>query len=90
MSGRELELVRKVFKSNWIAPVGPDVDAFEKEFAGYMRDKDVPVPPNAVALSSGTAGIHLALRILGAGKGDEVFCPSLTFCASAIIMMEGT
>jgi dTDP-4-amino-4,6-dideoxygalactose transaminase len=80
----ELELVREAFASNWIAPLGPHLNAFEEEFA-----KVVGVP-HAVALSSGTAAIHLALRLLGVRPGDTVVCPTLTFCASANpIVYEG-
>lgn len=73
----ELELVKDAFASNWIAPLGPHVDAFEQEFARFVG------VPHAAALSSGTAAIHLALQILGVGPGDTVICPTLTFCASA-------
>ena len=73
----ELELVKGVFASNWIAPVGPDVEAFEREFA-----ETVGVGSSA-ALSSGTAALHLALRLLGVGQGDLVLCSNLTFAASA-------
>ena len=77
MSGMELELVKEAFATNWIAPLGPHVDGFEKEFAKYIG------VPHAAALSSGTAAIHLALRLLGMQPGDEVICSSLTFSASA-------
>ena len=69
--------MRDAFESNWIAPLGPHVDAFEREFAAYVG------VPHALALSSGTAALHLAMRLLGAGTGDEVLCPTLTFIASA-------
>ena len=65
------------FDSGWIAPVGPDIDAFERELA------EVVSVPHAAALSSGTAGLHLALRLLGVGPGDEVIVPTLTFVATA-------
>ena len=77
MSGLELELVQDAFATNWIAPLGPHVDAFEKEFAKYVG------VPHAAALSSGTAALHLALRLVGMQPGDEVICSSLTFSASA-------
>jgi pyridoxal phosphate-dependent aminotransferase EpsN len=77
MSGLELEFVKKAFASNWIAPVGPDVDAFEKEFAAQVG------VGHAAAVSSGTAALHLALRLLGIRPGDEVLCSTLTFAASA-------
>ncbi len=61
-----MRFVQEAFESNYIAPLGPQVDAFEKEFAEYVGIK------HCVALSSGTAAIHLALRILGVGQRDEV------------------
>lgn len=80
----EKALVQDALASGWIAPVGPQVETFEKEFA-----KAVGVP-YAVALSSGTAAIHLALRLLGVEVGDEVLCSTLTFSASANpIVYEG-
>ena len=84
MGEQELNFVKEAFDTNWIAPVGPHVDAFEDEFcqltgAGY-----------AAAVSSGTAAIHLALRLLNVGQGDEIFCSTLTFIASANpIIYEG-
>ena len=77
MSGEELELVKEAFATNWIAPLGPHVDGFEKELAEYVG------VPHAAALSSGTAAIHLALRLLGLKPGEEVLCSSFTFSASA-------
>jgi pyridoxal phosphate-dependent aminotransferase EpsN len=80
----EVDLVRDAFVSNWIAPLGPHVDAFEAEFARLIG------VPHAVALSSGTAAIHLALRLIGVRPGDAVVCPTLTFCATANpIVYEG-
>ena len=84
MGPDELELVKETFASNWIAPLGPQVDAFEKEFSEKVGSA------HAVALSSGTAAIHLALRWLGVRAGDEVVCSSLTFSATANpILYEG-
>ena len=77
MSGNEQKYIHEAFETNWIAPLGPNVDAFEKEIADYVGASD------AVAVSSGTAAIHLALSLLGVGKGDRVFCSTLTFIASA-------
>ena len=77
MSGNEQKYINEAFETNWIAPLGPNVDAFEKEMAAYVG------VGGAVAVSSGTAAIHLALRLLDVGKGDKVFCSSLTFVASA-------
>src|SRR6478735_6740058 len=74
---KEKEYVQQAFDTNWIAPLGPHVDRFEKELATYTGVKDV------AALSSGTAAIHLALIILGVEAGDEVICQSFTFSASA-------
>lgn len=77
MNGTEIEYVKEAIESNWIAPLGPNVDAFEKKIAEFVGVKE------AVAVSSGTAAIHLALILLGVNKGDTVFCSSLTFVASA-------
>ncbi|MEZ5333390.1 MAG: aminotransferase class I/II-fold pyridoxal phosphate-dependent enzyme [Thermoanaerobaculia bacterium] len=74
---RELELVVEAFASNWIAPLGPQVDAFERELGRIVG------VPHVAALSSGTAALHLALRLLGVGRGDRVLCSDLTFAASA-------
>lgn len=76
MSGREQELVADAFASNWIAPLGPHVDAFEAEFAALVGAR------HAAALSSGTAALHLALILAGVGPGDEVLVSTLTFSAS--------
>jgi dTDP-4-amino-4,6-dideoxygalactose transaminase len=73
MSGEEIKFIQEAFKSNYIAPVGPQVDAFEREFADKVGI------PYTVALSSGTAAMHLALRILGVEQRVEVIAPSLTF-----------
>lgn len=77
MSGNEMTYIQDAFDTNWIAPLGPHVDAFEKELASYVGVND------AAAVSSGTAAIHLALRLLDVNAGDTVFCSSLTFVASA-------
>jgi dTDP-4-amino-4,6-dideoxygalactose transaminase len=77
VDGREAELVAEAIASNWIAPLGPQVDAFEAELAA------VAGVDHAVALSSGTAALHLAFVVLGIGAGDEVACSSFTFAASA-------
>ncbi|MBI2513184.1 MAG: DegT/DnrJ/EryC1/StrS family aminotransferase [Opitutae bacterium] len=76
MGGDELRLVTETFASNWIAPLGPQVDAFEREFAEKAGTS------HAAALSSGTAALHLAMRSLQLEPGDEVICSSLTFSAS--------
>jgi pyridoxal phosphate-dependent aminotransferase EpsN len=75
MSGHEQAFVAQAFESNWLSSVGPNLDAFEAEFSALLG-----LP--AVALSSGTAAIHLGLKLLGVGPGDEVICPTFTFAAS--------
>lgn len=75
--GYEMEYIKEAFESNWIAPLGKNVDEFEREFAAKIGVK------SAVALSSGTAAVHMALKAAGVGKGDIVFCQSLTFSATA-------
>ena len=77
MGGEEAALFNEAFASNWIAPLGPHVDAFEREFAHKIG------VGHAAALASGTAALHLGLRLLGVRPGDEVLCSTLTFCASA-------
>lgn len=76
MHGEEQKFIQEAFDTNWVAPLGPNVNAFEKEMAAYTG------AAHASALSAGTAAIHLALRILGVGEGDVVFAPSLTFSAT--------
>jgi dTDP-4-amino-4,6-dideoxygalactose transaminase len=77
VGSRERELLLDAFDSNWIAPVGPHVDAFEIELARVVGTR------SAAALSSGTAGLHLALQLVGVGQFDEVVMPTLTFAATA-------
>jgi pyridoxal phosphate-dependent aminotransferase EpsN len=77
MSGNELAHIHDAFDTNWIAPLGPHVDAFERELAAHVGVN------GAAAVSSGTAAIHLALRLLNVHDGDKVFCSTLTFVASA-------
>lgn len=77
MGGQELKYVNEAFESNWIAPLGPHVDAFEQQLQDYLD------AGHAAALSSGTAALHLALIQAGVGQGDTVICSSFTFSASA-------
>lgn len=77
LSGLEAQFLQEALESGWIAPLGPQVEAFEREFA------EVVGAPHALALSSGTAAIHLALILAGVGPGDEVAVSTLTFAASA-------
>ncbi|MFD2725974.1 DegT/DnrJ/EryC1/StrS family aminotransferase [Hyunsoonleella rubra] len=78
MGGREQDFVAEAFSTNWIAPLGPNVDGFENDLNGYLGGEKY-----VAALSSGTASIHLALELLDVSKGDEVLCQSFTFSASA-------
>src|SRR5699024_3471211 len=75
--GYEMQFVKDAFETNWIAPLGENVNKFEEEFAQNVGVK------SAVALSSGTAAIHMALKAAGVSEGDIVFCQSLTFSATA-------
>lgn len=77
MSGQELKLVHEAFESNWIAPLGPNVDGFEKDLSNYNGVNQ------AAVLVSGTSAIHLALITMGIGEGDTVICQSFTFSATA-------
>ena len=76
MHGKEQEFIKEAFATNWIAPLGPNVDGFEKEMEACVGT------PHAAALSAGTAAIHLALLLLDVKEKDVVFCPSLTFSAT--------
>ncbi len=78
MGGKEQQFIQEAFDTNWVVPLGPNVDGFEKDLEGYIGGNK-----NIVALSSGTAAIHLGLIQLGVGPGDEVICQSFTFAATA-------
>ena len=82
MGEKEQEYFIDAYDSNWVAPLGPCVDAFEQEMVDYLGIK------NSCALSSGSAALHLSLRVLGITQGDIVLCPSLTFAASANVLIE--
>ncbi len=86
MHGEEQKYVQEAFDTNWVAPLGPNVNAFEKEMAAYTSCG------HAAALASGTAAIHMALRLLGVKRGDVVFVSDLTFSASCnpIVYENGT
>jgi Predicted pyridoxal phosphate-dependent enzyme apparently involved in regulation of cell wall biogenesis len=77
MSGKELEFIRQAFASNYIAPLGPMVEAFERELAEELKVSHV------LSTASGTAAIHLALRCLDIQPGDEVWASTLTFIGSS-------
>jgi DegT/DnrJ/EryC1/StrS aminotransferase family. len=84
MTGEEQKYIKEAFDTNWIAPLGPNVNEFEKEIASYVGVH------HAAALSSGTAAIHMAIKAVGIKRGDVVFCSSLTFAASCNpIVYEG-
>ena len=78
MGGAELDFIKEAFATNWIAPLGPNVNGFETDIASYLGENS-----SVAALSSGTASLHLALQILGVSRGDFVLCQSMTFAASA-------
>ena len=78
MSGNENKFVKEAFDTNWVVPLGPNVNVFEKDLEEFVgEDKRV------VALSAGTAAVHLGLLACGVGPGDEVLVQSFTFCASS-------
>ena len=84
MSGEEQKYIQEAFDTNWVVPLGPNVNAFEEELANFANQRDgESLQKQVVALSAGTAAIHLGLIMLGVEKGDEVICQSFTFAASA-------
>lgn len=84
MSGKEQQYIQEAFDTNWVVPLGPNVNAFEEDLAAFVNRTDgSPLSKEVVALSAGTAAVHLGLIMLGVGKGDEVICQSFTFAASA-------
>ena len=78
MGGNEMKYIQEAFDTNWVVPLGPNVNAFEEELERFVGQGK-----RVVALSAGTAAMHLALIQAGVGPGDEVVCQSFTFCASA-------
>ena len=78
MSGKEQAFIQEAFDTNWVVPLGPNVNGFEEDLKKFVGDNK-----EVVALSAGTAAIHLALLACGVGSGDEVIVQSFTFCASA-------
>ena len=87
MGGREQEFIQEAFDTNWVVPLGPNVNAFEKGLRDFLIENGKLKVENegkqVVALSAGTAALHLGLILLGVGEGDEVICQSFTFSASA-------
>ncbi len=82
MGGKELCFIQEAFESNWVTSLGPNVTGFEKDLEKYLTSEKTG-EIHVVALNSGTSAIHLGLKLLGVGPGDEVICQSFTFCASA-------
>ena len=93
MSGREQDFIKEAFDTNWVAPLGPNVNGFEEDLRAYVtgtagqanmagHDGEERLEREVVALCSGTAALHLALLACGVGPGDEVIAQSFTFCAS--------
>ncbi len=84
MSGREIDFVNEAFADNWVVPLGPNVDGFEEDLKNFVN-QGLPEGDRKeiVALSAGTAAVHLALLACGVGPGDEVMVQSFTFCASS-------
>ena len=95
MSGREMDFIKEAFADNWVVPLGPNVNGFEKDLEAFVnhcegsevpgdrREDAEPLDKKVVALSAGTAAVHLALIACGVGPGDEVLVQSCTFCASS-------
>lgn len=85
MSGKEQHFIKEAFDQNWVVPLGPNVDGFEKDLEEFVnrRENTEPLRKKVVALSAGTAAVHLALIGCGVGHGDEVLVQSFTFCASS-------
>ena len=85
MSGREMEFIEQAFRDNWVVPLGPNVNGFEADLEAFVnrRDDAEPLHKRVVALSAGTAAVHLGLIAAGVKAGDEVIVQSFTFCASS-------
>lgn len=85
MSGKEMDYIKEAFDTNWVVPMGPNVNAFEEDLETFVNDLhgDTPLDKKVVGLSSGTAAVHLALLACGVGPGDEVIVQTFTFCASS-------
>lgn len=84
MSGKEMDFIKEAFADNWVVPLGPNVNGFEEDLEGFVNNTSGtdPLHKHVVALSAGTAAVHLALVGCGVGPGDEVLVQSFTFCAS--------
>lgn len=85
MSGREMDFIKEAFETNWVVPMGPNVNGFEEDLESFVnaREGKTPLAKSVVGLSAGTAAVHLALLACGVEPGDEVIVQSFTFCASS-------
>ena len=85
MSGKEMDFIKEAFDTNWVVPMGPNVNAFEEDLEKFVnhRVNKSSLGREVVCLSAGTAAVHLALLACGVGPGDEVIVQSFTFCASS-------
>ena len=85
MSGREMDFIKEAFDQNWVVPLGPNVNGFEADLENFVNNREgaPALEKRVVALSAGTAAVHLALLACGVGPGDEVMVQSFTFCASS-------
>lgn len=85
MSGKEMDFIKEAFDQNWVVPLGPNVNGFEKDLEKFVNGREgaAPLDKKVVALSAGTAAVHLALIACGVKAGDEVIVQSFTFCASS-------
>lgn len=85
MSGREMDFIKEAFDTNWVVPMGPNVNGFEKDIEAFVnkRKEKETLDKKVVGLSAGTAAVHLALIACGVKPGDEVIVQSFTFCASS-------
>ena len=85
MSGQEQKFIKEAFDTNWVVPMGPNVNGFEADLERFVNRREGAEPQNktVVCLSAGTAAVHLALLACGVGPGDEVLVQSFTFCASS-------
>ena len=85
MSGREIDFIKEAFDTNWVVPMGPNVNGFEKDLKMFVNNRvnESTLDKKVVCLSAGTAAVHLALIACGVGPGDEVLVQSFTFCASS-------
>ena len=85
MSGQEQKFIKEAFDTNWVVPMGPNVNGFEADLERFVNRREGTEPQNktVVCLSAGTAAVHLALLACGVGPGDEVLVQSFTFCASS-------